>query len=159
MVVMRKNKRRHGPLQLPSCGPPLLVRAFVDLVAHTCPVSALLDDGIPISTYENFVGTEVGVKLAREKAATLILREGATMYVPAAHILHLCYYKPLEKKSKGVDTDYGFATITPLPLESQLQASDVSAKAALLKWNKSAAKDKRQVMWEQRLSFLAKILE
>ena len=159
IVGMRQNFKRHGPLALPSPGPPVLVTASKAVIVHCYPASSLVDIGIPVGNYEHFVSTPDGQKAIRSASITIILQPGCFFYVPAGHLMSIVWYRPLEKKAKQEATmEFAFCSITPMPFEKSLKELPANTKTALLQWHRHQAQEKKIDMWNQRKVFLETLL-
>ena len=159
VIFARKNKRRHGPLHIPSLGPALWLHSMSDLLVHMMPAGKLLELGVPVHTYESFANTPESALVLKECAMTTMVPEGSDMYIPAGHLLHICYYKaPEGKRAKSPDVDFGKWLLTPLPFKKLLEEADTLWKRAMLKLHIDAAKDKKHQMWTNRTEFLKAIL-
>ena len=99
LIALRRNKQRFGPLVLPSLGlVPTLVRPTVDVWIHGAPAQEVLQGGITLSGYELFLGSPEGARFHRDSSIALLVPAGAWVFLPAAFLYHVVYYKAPEKR-------------------------------------------------------------
>ena len=154
MMGSRKNVRRRGPEQVPSPGLPLLLCPQNQAVfVHCIHVMHLLEAGIPVQSYDAFVGTQEGIKVVKEQSTTVLLRPSDIMYVPPGHLVYVTFYMATGKK-KVEDLHFAGTLLIPLTFEKVLASLSDGVKSSMMAWHTQATADRRLTMWADRKSFL-----
>ena len=88
MMAAKKNVRRFGPVHVPTPGVPMLMIPRKAIYVHLCPAGPLLEVGIPMGSYEAYVGTPEGLQDVRSRSTSVLLRVGDALFVPnRTHLL------------------------------------------------------------------------
>ena len=154
MMGSRKNVRRRGPEQVPSPGLPLLLCPHNKAVyVHCIHAQHLLEAGIPVQSYDAFVGTQEGMKVVKEQSTTVLLRPNDIMYVPPGHLVYVTFYMAGAKK-KYEDLHVAGTLLIPLTFEKVLASLSDGVKSSMMAWHTQATADKKLTMWADRKSFL-----
>ena len=93
-------------------------------------------------------------------AVTIYMQKDQMAFIPGGHLLHVSYYRSLDKKKKPAETEMEIGTmwLVPFPLRSSVSAMSSSAKKALKSWNHQVLNEKTFQMWKDRLAFVDQVL-
>lgn len=160
LIAMRSHAKRHGPVALPSAGPPLLIFPRRDMFVHIMPAQVLCDQGLPVQNFEHYISTPEGTKQVNMLGSTLFLQLSSCLFLPAGYFVTAVFHKDLQKKKGGAEESYifGFALVIPLPFKSQLDAMPPNVKRAFRQWHISTTKEHKKQMWLDRTAFLEQVL-
>jgi hypothetical protein len=127
--------------------------------SFTCvlvPLSALLDVGVNVDSYEKFCDTENGAKLVGGKMIVIHLAPWDLLYVPVGYAVHSFHTELNVKNVKNFTP--GTSIMMHVPLTLPLAPAGSSVSAYVKKLNADYMALKEGSMWKDRCAFAESLM-
>ena len=147
---------RKGPLSTPVAGMPALVKGCDNMYACLFPVKPLLDTGITLQTFDQYVNRPGGKQFLDEHAICASLGDNDYLFIPGGWV---CHFTAFEEVQKRATPNLSFAVHLPLAGAFISASMEGPVKTAIFEWSEEVLRQKESNgMWKRRAEYFRQVM-